>query len=206
MGGLNVGGIGRDEAVRIVVGKHYLHRPPPVTFAFGLYLDGKTVGVVTFGIPASRHLMLGACPSDPSCVVELNRLWCDDEMPRNTETWFLSRALAMMPPRIVVSYADSSVGHAGYVYRAANFYYAGMTDMDRKTPRFDYVPTPVVATDMFGSTVTVAHTRDAFRSGFSERRRRLPKARYWVVTGNRRERRELLAKSGWPRLSWKAVT
>ena len=48
----------------------------------------------------------------------------------------------MLPPRIVVSYADPLWGHYGYIYRALNFRYAGWTDMERKTPRYDYIPLP----------------------------------------------------------------
>ena len=181
--------ISRSLAVRTVIARHYLHRRPPVSHAFGLYSGERLVGVVTFGTPASRHMQIGACPSAPSKTIELNRLWVDDEMPRNTETWFLSRALDLLPPFIVLSYADTAHGHYGYVYRAANFHYAGWTDMERKTPRFDYVSPG-------------KHSRDAYRSGFVDRVRRKPKIKYWTVTGNKRDRRELLKLAAWPRLCW----
>lgn len=188
--------ISSKEASRVVVEHHYLHRRPPISFAYGLFDDdGKLQGVVTFGIPASRHLQKSLCPSDPSKVIELSRLWVDDAMPRNSESWFLSRALGAMPPRLVVSYADTAQCHFGYVYRASNFFYAGWSDMDRKTPRFDYV-TPG------------KHTRQAFRGGspqFTARIRRLPKVKYWTVTGGRAERRELVKLSAWPRLSWREL-
>ena len=168
-----------------------MHRKPPISFAFGLIDDyGATRGVVTFGTPASHHMLIGACPSAPGDVIELNRLWVHDDMPRNSESWFVARALALLPPKIVLSYADTAAGHAGYVYRAANFYYAGWTDMDRKTPRFDYV-------------APGKHSRDAFRNGFTDKVRRLPKVKYWTATGNRRERKRLEASCLWPRLSWK---
>lgn len=179
-------------ATGVVVEHHYLHRRPPITHAFGLF-DGehRIGGVVTFGTPASRHLQMGACPSDPSRVVELNRLWVDDAWPRNSESWFVSRALKMLPPLIVVSYADPVHGHLGYIYRALNFNYAGWTDMERKTPRFDYIPAN-----------PNTHTRDAFRKGYVEKRRRIPKVKYWTVTGNRTERRDLTRLCGWPQLDW----
>lgn len=188
------------RAAELVVANHYLHRRPPISFAFGLWsgadclhpLAAELVGVITFGTPASRHMLLSACPSDPSCVIELNRLWVHDSQPRNTESWFVARALAMLPPRIVLSYADTAQGHAGYVYRALNFYYSGWTDMERKTPRFDYV-------------VEGKHSRQAFRGGvaqFAAKVRRKPKAKYWIVTGNRREQRDLRRLCKWPILSW----
>lgn len=172
--------------------EHYMHRKPVVSRAFGLYEDGELVGVCVYGTPASRHLQLGAYPSDPGKVLELNRLWVDDRMPKNTESWFVSRTLRQLDQRMIVSYADTAQGHVGYVYRALNFYYAGWTDMERKTPRYDYIP--------YGDGV---HTREAFRSGYKERVRRRPKVRYWTMTGTASERREIRRGSGWPRMDWR---
>lgn len=186
-------------AARLVVAQHYLHRRPPISHAFGIHVGGKLLGAVTYGTPASRHLQMGACPSDPSKVMELNRLWLDDSLPPNSESWFVSRTLKMLPPRIVVSYADPLWGHYGYIYRALNFRYAGWTDMDRKTPRYDYIPLD-----------PTKHTREAFRdgpglSGVAYRRRRVAKVKYWTVTGNHTQRRHLAALCGWPSLDWKTL-
>lgn len=191
--GLRVEPVDKRLAKEVIVREHYLHRNPPCSFAYGLFEEDELVGVVIFGTPPSRHLQQSACHSNPALVVELNRLWVHDRMERNTETWFISRALRLMPPRIVVSYADTKYGHYGYVYRAANFLYAGYTDMERKTPRYDYIPW------------SGGHTRDAFRNGYSKRVRRLPKARYWTVTGDRRQRRDLLVIATWPVMDWHLV-
>lgn len=179
-------------AARVVIDNHYLHRRPPISHAFALYWNGQIVGVCTYGTPASRHLQMGACPSEPSNVIELNRLWVHDKMPKNTESWFVSRTLHELPAKIVVSYADTREQHYGYIYRALNFHYAGWTDMDRKTPRYDYIPHD-----------PTHHTREAFRGGYSHRVRRKPKVKYWTVTGNRSERRMMTKLSGWPVMDWK---
>lgn len=121
-------------AAELVLREHYLHRIPPISYAFGLFDCGVLVGAVTFGSPASHHLRKSACPQNPRLVYELNRLWVSDAMPRNTETRFVAAALRLLPTMIVVSYADTTFGHVGYVYRAGNWNYAGWTDMDRKTP------------------------------------------------------------------------
>ena len=184
--------IEKHMAQSMVVKNHYLHRRANISFAFGLFAP-DIAGVVTFGTPASRHLQMGACPTDPDLVIELNRLWTDDELPRNTESWFLARAIKMLPPRIIVSYADTTRDHMGFVYRAANFFYAGWTDMERKTARYDYL-------------APGKHTRDAFRSGLgakSERVRRKPKIKYWTVSGDRRERRNMKKVCGWPSMCWR---
>ena len=187
---MKVSPIPSHVAAVLVVAHHYLHRRPPISYAYGL-IDGSRVrGVVTFGTPPSRHLQISAGGEHPERVIELNRLWVADDLPGNTESWFVSRALRMLPPRIVVSYADLAHGHVGYVYRALNFHYAGWTDMERKTPRFDYVP------------VSGGHSRDAYRGGWTEKRRRVAKVRYWTTTGNRTERRALAADCGWASLDW----
>ena len=179
-----------------VVINHYLHRAPSISYAYGLEHGGRLVGVLTVGSPASRSVQKSVCPTAPGKVLELNRLWVDDDMPRNTESWFISRCLRMLPPMLLCSYADTAMGHVGYVYRASNWYYAGLTDADRKTPRFDYV-------------VKGKHSRSAFRGGvaqYTEKVRRVPKHRYWMPTGDRRERKVLADLCGWPMLKWKGRT
>lgn len=186
--------IGKTAANDLVVRHHYLHRRPQNAYSFGLFgLENELLGAVTFGTPASRHLQQGMCPSDPSKVIELNRLWVHDSCPLNTESFFVARALHALPSLLVVSYADTAWGHNGTIYRALNFHYAGWTDMERKTPRYDYIPPDGL------------HTRESFRGGtahWTHRVRRKPKAKYWIATGNRRERKALERMCAWPSIDW----
>lgn len=200
IGGVDVAGgrwvsqIASDVAARVVVAYHYLHRRPPISYAYALQRGGEVVGVVTFGFPASRHAQMSACATNPNKVIELNRLWVSDDEPRNSETVLLGAALRLLPPFIVISYADTAHGHQGYVYRAANFRYAGWSDMDRKTPRFDRVP------------IDGSHSRNAYRIGHDGTRvPRKPKVRYWTVSGDRRQRRELAAMVTWPSFDWRKL-
>lgn len=187
---LRIDTLSSRDASRIVIQEHYLHRRPPISYSFGGYRqDGVVVAVITFGVPPSRHLQQSACPSNPSKVIELNRVWIHDDQPKNTGSWILSRVLKLMPPYIIVSYADTLQNHDGTLYRAANWNYAGWTDMDRKTPRYDYV-------------VEGKHSRDAFRQHNFTRVRRAPKIKYWTVTGNKREKRDLCRLCGWPSYNW----
>ncbi len=185
--------VDKATASALVRRYHYLHREPPISYAIGLWDEGVIKGVATFGTPASRQLQVSVCSKQPELVVELNRLLVADSMERNTETWFLSRALDLLPPLIVISYADTAQGHMGYVYRAANFYYAGWTDMERNSPRKDYI--------------AVGHSRNAFRGdglgAASMRRDRSTKVKYWTTVGNRKEKKLLLKLCEWPKLSWK---
>lgn len=188
LGSLSAKGLGH------ILSDHYLHRKPPMSDTFEWWVGDDVVAVLTTGTPASRHMQLGALPEDPDRVVELNRLWLSGDLPHGTASWFIAQCLRQMPPRVVLSYADTAAGHDGTVYRAANFRYAGWTDMDRKTPRFDYLPDD-------GS-----HSRNAFRSGAgaaSRKVRRKPKARYWTATGSKSERRKLAKVCMWPTLDWR---
>jgi len=171
---------------------HYARRLPSISHAYGLFDGEMAIGIITFGTPASRHLQISACRTRPSCVLELNRLFVVDHAAHNTESWFLSRALKLLKASIVVSYADTLEGHDGCVYRASNFKYAGWTDMDRKSARFDYV-------------VPGRHSRSAYRGGVSHhvsRVQRSPKIKYWTITGNRKEQHELQKICTWPSISW----
>lgn len=77
---------------------------------------------------------------------ELARLYLLDEIPRNSETWLIGQSVRYIRAhhrdvQYLLSYADPSAGHAGTIYKAANWRADGSTDDDRKTPRCDYVDT-----------------------------------------------------------------
>jgi hypothetical protein len=108
--------------------KHYAKRMCPISFAFGLYNDEQLIGVVTYGVPASPFLCMGVCGIDnKDKVLELNRLCLNDGI-KNGASILVSKSLQMLPkPTIVVSYADTAMGHVGYIYQASNFLFTGTT-------------------------------------------------------------------------------
>jgi hypothetical protein len=125
--------------VEPMVKAHYLGKFPGVcVLILGLLLDGQPAGVIIFALPpretAKRY---------GSVTWELARLWVADEMPQNTETYLISQAVKVIRRErpdvgMLVSYADPSAGHAGTIYKAANWVADGKTDDGRKTPRCDY--------------------------------------------------------------------
>lgn len=64
-------------------------------------------------------------------VLELRRMACLDECPKNTESYFLSKIIWFLKKHTdideVISYSDMSVGHIGTIYKAANFKLLGET-------------------------------------------------------------------------------
>lgn len=134
MNGMSVRRIKRDEAYPWLLEKHYAKRIPIIMYAFGLYENGKLCGVCTYGLPPSRHLCVGICGNEyADNVLELNRLVLQ-ENKKNSCSFFVAKTLKSLPrPSIVISYADSSMNHNGYIYQAANFLYVGLS-AERKDP------------------------------------------------------------------------
>lgn len=121
--------ISYQMAMEVVVAKHYLHRKAPVSLAYGMFDKvGQIVGVVTYGVPASSTLLKGVCgPDEAQNVYELNRLWVNDSVPKNGESFLIGNTLSLLDREIVVSYADTSQEHIGVVYQATNWIYTGMS-------------------------------------------------------------------------------
>jgi len=109
--------------------KHYAKRIPQISYCFGLYDDIKLIGVCSFGKPPSPALCVGVCGvENTSKVFELNRLIVDDNLPKNTLSFFLAKCLKLLPNElIIVSYADTSQNHHGYIYQATNWFYTGLS-------------------------------------------------------------------------------
>ena len=116
-----------EEAKPWLLEKHYAKRMCPISFAFGAYIDGVLIGVVTYGVSASSTLRRGVCGEKwTDCVFELNRLCCANE--KNVASELVGKSMQMLPkPTVVVSYADTEQGHVGYVYQATNFVYTGLS-------------------------------------------------------------------------------
>lgn len=155
--------------------KHYAKRMCPISYAFGLYIDEQLVGVVTYGVPASPFLCMGVCGIDnKDKVLELNRLCLNDGV-KNGASFLVSKSLQMLPkPTIVVSYADTAMGHVGYIYQASNFMFTGTTKE---------------RTDMAGEDGK--HSRHNL--GNSENRiNRSSKHRYIYFVGNKYQKNSLL--------------
>lgn len=106
--------------------KHYAKRLPPISFAFGLFNENILNGIVTFGIPVSHSLR--TLWDEKYKLMELNRLVINDNLPKNTLSFFVSTSLKMLPkPLVIVSYADTSHNHHGYIYQATNWIYTGLS-------------------------------------------------------------------------------
>ena len=100
---------------------------PPLQIAYGLYSNEDLLGICSYGIPPSHTLLKGVCGEDfKKDVIELNRLVLKNNN-KNEASFLVGNSLRKLGNKIVVSYADSTQGHAGIVYQATNFIYTGIT-------------------------------------------------------------------------------
>ena len=122
--------IDSDMTYDWLLNKHYAKRIPSISYAFGLYEDIILVGIMTIGKPASPSLCDGICGKENSqYVYELNRLCVNEGLEKNTLSFFVSQCLKMIKDNmILVSYADTSMNHNGYIYQATNWVYTGLSD------------------------------------------------------------------------------
>ena len=108
---------------------HYSRTMPDSTrFAYGLYYGSILCGVCTFGMGCGKNQYTAICPDVKNGeYLELTRLWLEDSLGRNSESYFIGKCIRMLPKniRFIVSFSDEKQGHFGYIYQASNFIYFG---------------------------------------------------------------------------------
>tara|TARA_R110002020_G_scaffold128531_2_gene288067 strand:+ start:3272 stop:3895 length:624 start_codon:yes stop_codon:yes gene_type:complete len=134
--------IPRKSIVSFIEKHHYSHNVNGVQslYHFGLYREGN------FGLPTMIGAMMYAHPSMPATAakynpinpdkcLELRRLVCIDDTPKNTESYFIGQTFRWLKNNtdmeVVVSFADQHHGHTGVIYKATNFDYLGKTGNGR---------------------------------------------------------------------------
>lgn len=183
--------ISPEEAMPFLLNIHYARRKPCITDAFGLFVGGALIGVVTYGIPASMHLCIGiAGRQNQYNVKELNRLCLLPEYNgggKNYASYLVSHSLKMLDHyTFVVSYADTSWTHVGYIYQACNFLYTGLSAKRTDT----YQPDG-------------KHPRAYDKENHSDlRQTRSQKHRYIYLVGSKREKKKMRSEMLYPVLPY----
>ena len=152
--------------------KHYAHRIPSISYAFGIYDSSNILnGICTFGCPPSSSLRIGICGKEyQSIVLELNRLCLIDNHPKNLTSYFVSNCLKSLPkPSIIISYADTAHNHHGYIYQACNFIYTGLSAIrtDWHIDGLDKLHGISIADESRGQTNRVEYMRNKYKDKFS---------------------------------------
>lgn len=126
---LTVKEISCKQARGMIAAFHYSKTMPDSSrFIYGLFYQDMLVGVCVFGMGCGKNQYTAIVPDIKNGeYIELTRLWLEDSLGRNTESWFISRCIKKLPKEIklIVSFSDEKQGHCGYIYQATNFLYLG---------------------------------------------------------------------------------
>jgi hypothetical protein len=166
---------------------HYTHGssggPSP---CYGLFDGESLIGVLMFATPISedvRKCVFG--PEHKDRVTELHRLHIIDGTPKNTESFFIAECLRRVvvdrpQTRAVVSFADSTMGHRGTIYRATNALFYGMVRPSKSyiTPEGRLRPEKIDGIHVKGEALGWVAVK------------RGEKYRYVWIVGDRRERKK----------------
>ena len=186
-------------AKAIVIERHYLHRAGPCSIAFGLFDPLMQLqGVVMYGTPSSAPLRAGIAGKDEALnVIELTRLWVDDDAPRNGESFLIGRSVRQCGKQIVVSFADTAQNHLGIVYQATNWLYTGLS-----AKRTDWV---ISGIEKHGQTIADKYSAAEVRAKYGDRfslEPRSRKHRYIFINAKGKRKAELLEKIKYPILRY----
>lgn len=124
--------VGRD----FVKENHYTSGCGIAAMIWGLYSNttSELLGAIAFQTPISENVRRSIFGEEKKhAVTELHRMAIVDRAPHNTASWFITRALDGLKnhkPKYhaVVAFADTTEGHDGTVYQAANADYYGTSD------------------------------------------------------------------------------
>lgn len=104
------------------------------TYCFKLLRENEIIGAMVFGWVGMANAWKKYGDSEKS-VIELRRLCCIDDTPKNTESYFIGQALKWLIKnteiKTVISYADPEYSHTGIIYKATNFEFQGRTAKGR---------------------------------------------------------------------------
>ena len=191
---MSVKKISRADCSEYILQIHYAKRWPSISYAFGLFIENELCGVVTYGTPASATLRRGiAGDKFIADILELNRL-CLKYNRKNEASFLVGNSLKMLPKnKIIVSFADSSQNHIGYVYQATNFIYTGLSAKrtDWKIKGKEHLHGQTVADEFRGCENRAQAMREKYGNDFYllDRPR---KHRYLFIVGDKRYKKDVI--------------
>jgi len=186
--------VSRKDYLPFMLNIHYAKRVPSVSYAYGLFIADKLEGIVSYGTPPSSTLRRGlAGDKYIGDVLELNRLvlQCNN---KNDSSWLIANSLKALPRnKIVVSYADTSQDHVGYVYQATNFIYTGLSAKrtDWKVRGKEHLHSQSIVDEFRGQPNRSKLMREKYGDNFYSIDRPR-KHRYIFIVGSKTYRKEVL--------------
>ena len=124
-------------ANKVVKAVHYSGKVVPNSqLHFGVFLDGKLEGAMSFGPPINKKGTINiVAKTEWHGMLELNRMAFSDKLPRNSESRAMAIAFKLIKkhyPHIewIVSFSDGTQCGDGTIYRAAGFVLTDIRESD----------------------------------------------------------------------------
>lgn len=122
--------VSKDDARECIIKNHYSHKwsTPFGVHNYGLRSEsGELLAVASYGNPMNPKSYKSIANVTQEQFIELNRLWADDRLGKNTETWLMAESHKRLREHgiaLVQSFADGRLG-VGTIYQAAGFGFYG---------------------------------------------------------------------------------
>lgn len=132
-----VGPVNAKHARFIIESLHYAKGASTTgVYIHGLFRDDVCYGVAWW-MPPTKNTAITVNPDHWRRVLTLSRLAIHPDVPTNGASFLLGRSIRLIKQdgvwRSLVTYADTSQGHTGAIYKATNWQYVGMT---KEIPRW----------------------------------------------------------------------
>lgn len=196
---MSVGPVSVADVQEFSARYHYTRTGGNALWRWGLWHAFTLHGVIAYNLPTRDVCQSVFGVEHVHRVWHMGRLVLSDRSPHNSESRLIGGSLREIRRRFpqvwaIVTYADTSQGHIGYVYQATNALYTG-TGGD-----------PIYWVDQSGarhSTYYSGHVDDARGAalGWTKHRGQL-KHRYLYVLGDAKQRAARRALLRWPVLPY----
>jgi hypothetical protein len=188
------------EAKDFMKKHHYTRTASKCKYGFGFYYKGNLSTVIIYGQPSGKFLAqsLWENGNEKQCL-ELVRLFSFDWSIKNTESYCISQSIKYLKKnhpeiKMLVSYADASMGHIGYIYQASNWLYVGKSNGEREFYIDDKREHRRELYDKYG-TSSIKKLKELLGERFRVSEDKHFKNKYIYVLGrNKGEHKELLRK------------
>jgi hypothetical protein len=107
------------QVKEVLIRNHYLHTAPKIAkYWLGVYNGTQIMkGAITISNPVARN-------EDQKYTVEITRFWLSDDLPKNSESFVMSKIFALLRQnkeiKRIIAYAEEG-RHLGTIYKASGF-------------------------------------------------------------------------------------
>lgn len=125
--------IDKNLARKIICKYHYSGTCGNLKFAFAFKYNGEIKNVIAYSSPVGRLVCQEVMEDgNYSNTLELIRMVSIEPKPLNLESYCIHKTFDYIKKnlpnyKIIISFADNSVGHHGYCYQASGFTYYGQS-------------------------------------------------------------------------------